>query len=285
MGAAISKSLVFQPPALQGGWNSSESIFAKHSDTSRMWLSTRLGSSIESFFIDRGARVTVLFSHANAEDITMIYSWLRELAMACSVNVLAYSYTGYAKSPGVPSEEHVYADVDAAWSYAMQRFRPEDVVLYSRSIGSGPAVYLAQRLCLAGTPPAGVVLQSPVLSVFRIGFNFRCTMPCDLFPNIDLMQDLCCPCFILHGTYDEVVPFWHGQDLFLATPLQYRYKPYWIRGAGHNNIEVLLRDSGQLFQRLRDFIDDVTRPPTPALPASPLLPPLERHILSHLGRG
>ena len=46
------------------------------------------------------------------------------------------------------------------------------VVLYSRSVGSGPTLYLAERLSAAGTPPAGVVLQSPILSVFRIAFDF-----------------------------------------------------------------------------------------------------------------
>ncbi|KAJ8600954.1 hypothetical protein CTAYLR_006308 [Chrysophaeum taylorii] len=263
MGATISKTLVFQPPALQGTWNSSEAVFAKHVDTTRMWLQTRLGSSIEAFYIDRRARMTVLFSHANAEDITMIYPWLRELSSACAVNVLAYSYTGYAKSPGLPSEKHVYADARAAWDYLVsnRRLRPDTIVLYSRSIGSGAAVYLAQTLCKLGTPPAGLVLQSPVLSVFRIAFYFRITLPGDLFPNIDRIADVRCPVFVMHGTHDEVVPFWHGQELFLATPLRWRHKPFWIKGAGHNNIELLLRDSGLLFKRLRDFIDKVNRPP------------------------
>lgn len=40
---------------------------------------------------------------------------------------------------------------------------------------------------------------------------------------------------------DEVVPFWHGQELFLATPTKWRAKPFWVDGAGHNNVEALLR--------------------------------------------
>ena len=30
---------------------------------------------------------------------------------------------------------------------------------------------------------------------------------------------------------------------------------FWVRGAGHNNIEMLLRDSGTLFRKLAEFID------------------------------
>ena len=87
------------------------------------------------------------------------------------------------------------------------------------------------------------MLQSPILSVFRIAFNFRLTLPGDMFPNIDRIRDIECPVLVMHGTHDEVVPFWHGQDLFLATQLRWRRKPFWITGAGHNNIEVLLREA------------------------------------------
>ena len=60
---------------------------------------------------------------------------------------------------------------------------------------------------------------------------------------------------MLHGTRDEVVPFWHGQELFLATAPRWRFKPFWVRGAGHNDIEMLLRDSGTLFRKLSEFIE------------------------------
>mmetsp|Transcript_9482 Transcript_9482/g.31349 ORF Transcript_9482/g.31349 Transcript_9482/m.31349 type:complete len:132 (-) Transcript_9482:30-425(-) len=127
--------------------------------------------------------------------------------------------------------------------------------MYSRSIGSGAAVYLARRLSDARTPPAGLVLQSPILSVFRVAFHFRCTLPGDLFPNVDRMPGVHCPVFVVHGTHDEVVPFWHGEELLLALQPQWRHKPFWVRGAGHNNIELLLRDSNLLTIKVREFID------------------------------
>jgi fermentation-respiration switch protein FrsA (DUF1100 family) len=178
---------------------------------------------IDAFSISRGARLTVLFSHANAEDVTTIYVWLRELAQALDVNVLAYSYTGYARSYGEPSEQHVYADADAAWAYLtdVRRVPHGRILMYSRSIGSGAAVYLARRLSDARTPPAGLVLQSPILSVFRVAFHFRFTLPGDLFPNVDRIPGVECPVFVVHGTHDEVVPFWHGEELLLAAPPQW----------------------------------------------------------------
>ena len=99
------------------------------------------------------------------------------------------------------------------------------------------------------------MLQSPLLSIYRVAFNFRFTMPSDLFPNGDRLPSVECPVFVVHGTRDEVVPFWHGQELFLATRVRWRAKPFWVEGAGHNNIELLLRDSGALFKKLGEFVD------------------------------
>ena len=102
---------------------------------------------------------------------------------------------------------------------------------------------------------AGVILQSPLLSAYRVAFNFRFTMAGDKFPNVDYAPSIRCPMFIVHGTQDEVVPFWHGQELFLALPQEWRAKPFWVEGAGHNNIEALLRPTGAFVDKLIEFLD------------------------------
>ena len=71
---------------------------------------------------------------------------------------------------------------------------------YGRSLGSGPTCQLAEELARAGVELGGVMLQSPLASAFRVAFNFRFTMPGDLFPNIDRAKNLACPVFIIHGT-------------------------------------------------------------------------------------
>mmetsp|Transcript_13768 Transcript_13768/g.18370 ORF Transcript_13768/g.18370 Transcript_13768/m.18370 type:complete len:458 (-) Transcript_13768:15-1388(-) len=265
MGTVLSKGgLVFQPPpSCAGSVLIATSNCGSDANASRFWLKTRLGSKIEAVFVDQRAVMTILFSHANAEDITLIYPFLMELTRNCHVNALAYSYSGYARSRDrAPSEADVYADIDAAWDYLvlMRGIAPDQILLYGRSIGSGPTVYLAERLAHRQTPPAGIVLQSPLLSIFRIAFNFRYTIPGDLFPNIDRIRSVACPVLLIHGAKDEVVPIWHGQELWLATPLTWRYKPFWIPSAGHNNIEVILRHSGLLFQKLSEFFQHCTNP-------------------------
>uniref|UniRef100_A0A7S3LGM2 AB hydrolase-1 domain-containing protein n=1 Tax=Amphora coffeiformis TaxID=265554 RepID=A0A7S3LGM2_9STRA len=246
MGDAIS-SLLFQPPP------------PTYLHPSRhFWLNTDHGSRIPAFFIERpGAMVTLLFSHGNAEDLGMIYDWFNDLARVLRVNIMAYDYTGYGKSTGTPTEDNCYADIEAAYKYLteVRRIQPEQIVLYGRSLGSGPSCYLASKTATAGRSVGGVILQSPLLSAYRVAFNFRFTMVGDRFPNIDYAPAIRCPVFIVHGTQDEVVPFWHGEELFLALPQEWRAKPFWVEGAGHNNIEAMLRPTGMFIAKLVEYLE------------------------------
>jgi fermentation-respiration switch protein FrsA (DUF1100 family) len=269
MGDLIS-SLLFQPPS------------PTYLHPSRhFWLTNKYSNRIPAFFIERpNAKVTILFSHGNAEDLGMIYDWFNDLARVLRVNIMAYDYSGYGKSMGAvggnnntggtngstnehpnrsghPCEEYVYADIEAAYDYLLnvRKLKPEEIVLYGRSLGSGPSCYLASKTAKMGRSVAGVILQSPLLSAFRVAFNFRFTMVWDKFPNIDYAPHIRCPVFIVHGTQDEVVPFYHGEDLFLSLQQEWRAKPFWVIGAGHNNIEALLRPSGEFVDKLIEFLD------------------------------
>lgn len=247
MGGMIS-SLLFQPP----------DVTYVHAKKHIIWLRTKKDANVPAFFIDRQSKITILFSHGNAEDLGMIYEWFCEFTKEVQVNLLAYDYEGYGKASGTPSEQSCYEDVDAAWTYLTNvlNHKPESIVLYGRSLGSGPSCYLAERLASEGTTIGGLILQSPIMSVYRVAFNFRCTIPGDMFPNVDRVARVSCPVFVIHGTRDEVVPFWNGEGMFLAAPLRLRAKPFWVDGAGHNNLETLTRDEGLFFAQIIEFLLD-----------------------------
>ena len=245
MGSLIS-SLVFQPPE----------VSYQHAKKHIIWLHTKTGGQIPAFYIDRKSAVTILFSHGNAEDLGMIYEWFCEFTREVHVNLFAYDYDGYGKASGKPTEQGCYDDVDAAFSFLTDVLhqQPENIVIYGRSLGSGPSCYLAERLRKQNVRVGGLVLQNPLLSVYRVAFNFRFTMPGDMFPNIDRISNVACPVYIIHGTRDEVVPFWNGERLFLKIPVKWRGKPFWVDGAGHNNIETVTREDGQFFDNFRHFL-------------------------------
>lgn len=83
----------------------------------------------------------------------------------------------------------------------------------------------------------GLILQSAFTSVIRI--KFRQPMKfLDMFSNIDKIDKVDCPVFIVHGKVDEVVPFEHA--LTLKDKVLRPYKPLYIDYAGHNNIMDIL---------------------------------------------
>lgn len=243
MGNGLNK-LVFQPP---------EATYA-NVDRNLIRLRTKTGQQIPAFFIDLDAPLTLLFSHGNAEDLGMIASYFREVAPKLNVNVFAYEYTGYGQSTGAPSQENFFADIEAAFLYLRDELHIpwEEIVLYGRSVGSGPSCYLGMK-----TAVRGLILQSPVLSILRVAFPLRCTLPLDLFPNADVIKHVQAPCFVVHGTQDEIVPFKHGVELVKRA--QNPYDPFWVAGGGHNNIEILCRNA--FFARILEFLKYLQKTP------------------------
>ena len=71
-----------------------------------------------------------------------------------------------------------------------------------------------------------------------------------------------CPTYIIHGTEDEIVPYYHGEGLFNALPDTSKAVPFWANGAGHNNIEMEMPTA--YIKRLMQFIRQCDRLNYPA---------------------
>ena len=134
----------------------------------------------------------------------------------------------------------------------MRNIPPESIILYGRSVGSGPTCYLAAKTASEGRSVGGVILHSPFLSVCRVAVDAGFSLPGDLFRNLDQAPKIRCPVFIIHGTSDTVVPFWHGQELLMHVPAEYRAPPFWAEGMGHNGIELFMRQT--YLERVSTFI-------------------------------
>ncbi|CAE7258225.1 Abhd17c [Symbiodinium sp. CCMP2456] len=239
--------VVFQPPQASYG-----------KDPNLFWLTTSREEVIPAFYVRRqDASFTLLFSHGNAEDLGLIIRYFRELSHILHVNVFSYEYTGYGMSTGQPQEAAVYADIEAAFKYLRDELRIPwtQIVPYGRSIGTAPSIHLATQ-----TPVRGVILQSPMVSIYRIPFRLRFTLPGDVFTNIDKIGNVCSPVFIIHGTRDEIVPVWHGQALYhTCVKKGIAYDAFVIEGADHNNLEMQAGDA--FYDRLSRFLEHLKRTP------------------------
>ena len=65
-----------------------------------MWLDTDRGNRIPAFHIRRGFPLTVLVSHANAEDLGLVLQYWAYMSQQLQVDVFAYEYSGYGHATG-----------------------------------------------------------------------------------------------------------------------------------------------------------------------------------------
>ncbi|KAJ8600334.1 hypothetical protein CTAYLR_000655 [Chrysophaeum taylorii] len=207
-----------------------------------VWLATQFGEPIPALYLEPtaispGAGYVLLYSHGNAEDLGLHMPFIDALAKATGARVFSYEYIGYSLSRfsgGVPSEEACYRSIETAWNYLVDRVDPAKIIVYGRSIGTGPTVDLAARV---GDAIAGVFLQSPLESAIRaaLGYVSSHTMyPIDIFRNYEKMHKIQCPVAICHGMTDVVVPCDGGKNLLAAAP--HPFPPCWLDNYGHNDM-------------------------------------------------
>jgi fermentation-respiration switch protein FrsA (DUF1100 family) len=205
---------------------------------------------IAALHFDCGALVTVLYSHGNAEDLIDVQDKLRMLSQELEVNVLGYDYQSYGLTQGECDEAACFRAVRACFAHLLQvGADPDSIVLMGRSLGSGPTVELAMR----EPGIAGVVLQSPLLSVLRTALSASLARAswlrkADLFENAEKISAVSCPVFVLHGTDDRIVPHEHGVEIGRLAPNAVRH--WWVEGRGHND----LHHHGDYYKKLAEFV-------------------------------
>ena len=173
MGQTLISKILFQPPV---------SRFPMNPD--HLFLHSKSGQKIQVLYINKDAKYTMIFSHGNAEDIYLVEAWLTTYFLKeVKVNAVVYEYTGYGESNGkIPQEQSLYDDIETVYLYLTENLGidPDTLLLYGRSIGSGPTCYLAENY-----PVAGVILHCAIASALRVVFDMRWTLPFDKFPNVD----------------------------------------------------------------------------------------------------
>ena len=79
------------------------------------------------------------------------------------MHVMAVEYPGYGLyKTSKPDEEKIKNDADTVYDYLTEvcGVREKDIILFGRSMGSGPSSYLASR-----KNPGSLLLMSPYMSI------------------------------------------------------------------------------------------------------------------------
>ena len=223
-------------------------------------ITTDSGKKISAVYLPNpAAKFTLLVSHGNAEDLGDDRYWLDNLRHA-GFNVFAYDYEGYGTSEGRATEKSVYEDEAAAYEFLAVDLKtpPDRIIIFGRSVGTGPATYIAAR-----RPSAGLILQSPFVSAFRVLTRIP-LLPFDKFPNYKNIRHVHSPVLIMHSHADSVIAFWHGQKMFdLANQPKHSF---WAAEADHNDMDSAkgYDEAIQSFAASLGKTEPASLPPLPA---------------------
>ncbi len=194
------------------------------------------------------AKYTLLYLHGNYEELGSLGEYLPHF-VAAGYAVFAVDYHGYGRSGGTASEAGLYADAQAAYDYLRTRLGvpASRIVIFGYSLGAGPGVELVRH-----QPAAGLVLQGAFVSAYRVLTRIP-VFPGDMFVNIAKVPELKMPVFVIHGTADTVVPFWHGEKLYAA--ITARKARLFIEGGPHAGLADFT--GPRYWEELKKFTDSL----------------------------
>jgi pimeloyl-ACP methyl ester carboxylesterase len=177
-----------------------------------------------------GDTKAVLYLHGNDGNVSVSVNEVTPLRQL-QYSVLLIDYRGFGTSDGgFPSEASVYQDAEAAWKYLVndRGIKPAELYIYGHSLGGAIAIELARHHPEA----AGLIVESSFTSIYemsRLDYRYR-MLPVNLFLNqrfesISKISEVKLPALFMHGTDDDIVPFWMGEELFAVAPEPKRFVP------------------------------------------------------------
>lgn len=194
-----------------------------------------------------GGKPVILFYKGNSGSFTEEHeryeAWAKD-----GYGFLAFDYRGFPASPGTITQQHILDDALAAYDWLKAKNFP--IVIWGRSLGSGPASYVASQ-----RTPDGLLLETPFLSAVDVAFDRYPYMPVqwlmlDQFPVKDWILKVKAPVFVAHGTNDHTIDVHHGKAVYDLVPNKYGL---WIEpGADHGDLWAR-----GIWAKAKDFFTDV----------------------------
>jgi fermentation-respiration switch protein FrsA (DUF1100 family) len=189
----------------------------------------------------------ILFYKGNSGSFTEEHERYEAWA-AAGYGFLAFDYRGFPDSPGTISQPHILDDAVSAYDWLKAKGFP--IVVWGRSLGSGPATYVSSI-----RNPDALLLETPFLSAVDVAFDRYWYMPVqwlmlDQFPVKQWILKVKAPVYVAHGTNDHTIDVHHGRAVYDLVPNKYGL--WLVDGAGHGD---LWKDG--IWDKAKTFFTDV----------------------------
>lgn len=179
-------------------------------------------------------RRTIVYIHGNAGTLGDRHGRVLPY-LERGFGMLLVGYRGYGGNPGAPTETGLYEDGRAHLDWlARLGVKDHELVLYGESLGAAIATQLATE-----RPAAALVLEAPFASILlsardrypMFAFDFLIK---DKFANIEKIDKIRMPLFVIHGGRDRVTPQRFGRMVFERA--REPKAAFWPAEAGHNDL-------------------------------------------------
>ncbi|EAS02647.1 hydrolase of the alpha/beta superfamily protein (macronuclear) [Tetrahymena thermophila SB210] len=154
------------------------------------------------------SNIVLIYFHGNGEDAGHPQYLLELIQTELCVNIIEMEYPGYGiYQETQASAEQIKLDSLRVYDYITNELHiPEkNILLFGRSIGTGPACFLASE-----RSPGGVILMSPFTTVKQLLQDLDQKVEgeyIEKFNNMQMMEKIKSPTLFIHGEKDiKIIP-------------------------------------------------------------------------------
>lgn len=191
-----------------------------------------------------GTDTVILYCHGNKWHMDFYWQRAKLLAHTNGKNrygLLMPDYRGYGLSEGKPTEEGMYADVDACMKWLKEKgMTSERLIIYGFSLGSAPSCELSAKPRTLS--PSKLILEAPFGSAaVMVQDASQLNMPAEYFTDLKIdnaeeIKKAGRPFLWLHGTGDAFLSYkTHGQLVYDNHAGAYKTS-YLVEGADHGEV-------------------------------------------------
>ena len=192
----------------------------------KVFLTTKDHRQIESTFFQfensvyhspktpaKTSRPVVLICMGNNQFYQLCWSHI-DFYLSRGFHVMAFNYGGYCNSQGVPTAQHTFHDVQAAYLYLKKRTKAPDksIIAHGQSLGGGPATYLASQY------PIHLVLDRTYATLGRVSSSRILQFLADYFypyDNVGRIAQVKGHIHLIEASQDKKIIHKHTEELFL----------------------------------------------------------------------
>ena len=166
----------------------------------------------QSTFIEKPTNKIFIYFHGNAEDIFNATNNVGIIQSSLALNTICMEYPGYSIYYADKSAETIEEDSLTLYDFLTNecKVNNKDIIVCGRSIGTGPATYLASK-----RKPGALILISPIKSLKDTAKNLIGPLQFlvrDRFNNYERISDVTCPLLVIHGQKDSLIPLFFNHS-------------------------------------------------------------------------